>query len=438
MHVFVSSKLLPIKYYLKMNSSNLGDLVATFVTKLKKYSISSYPLNVPGSTTGEQLEAIVKALIIEDNDQLIEELNSVEFDFLIDKKLLRTTLSEFLETEKISFEKQIEIEYILKHEAPVPHKALLHDDWVASVDTLDVWILTGCYDGTAHIWNVQNGKHVLTIPAHTAAIKAVQWIRGDGILHTKDEHHFITCSYDETSMVWKWNNKSKQIDHIYTFMGHSRSVDCVNVNHDLVATGSYDHLLKIWSISDSEDVRSETKNKLRSPILTLEGHKEAITGCVWMNDFDLEAPSIVATVSTDNTIKLWDIELAQSKQVLTSSKAFTDIDYSKLNHLLLSSSCDRHIRLWDARIKEGSQIMNVYTSHEGWVDAVCWSSNNEFLFLSASYDTKVKQWDIRSSSAPLYEMSGHHDKVLAVNWSNPEYIVSGSADNQVKIFKDKK
>lgn len=421
-----------------MEQSNLGDLVATFVTKLSKYSISSHPLNVRGSTTGEQLEAIVKALLLEDNDQLADELNNVEFDFLIDKKLLRTTLSEFFETEKISFEKQIEIEYILKHEAPVPHKALLHDDWVAAIDTLDVWILTGCYDGTAHIWNAQTGKHLLTVPAHTAAIKAVQWVRGDAMLHTKSEHHFLTASYDETVMVWKWESKSNQIDHIYTLMGHSRSVDCVDVNNDLVATGSYDHLLKIWSLSDSEDARSETKNKLRSPILTLEGHKEAITGCAWMIDFDAESPSIVATASTDNIIKLWDIELAQSKQSLTSSKAFTDIDYSKLNHLLLSSSCDRHIRLWDARIREGSPVLNVYTSHEGWVDSVRWSSNDEFLFLSGSYDTKVKQWDIRSPHAPLYEMSGHHDKVLAVDWSNPEYIVSGSADNQVKIFKEKK
>ena len=32
---------------------------------------------------------------------------------------------------------------------------------------------------------------------------------------------------------------------------------------------------------------------------------------------------------------------------------------------------------------------------------------------------------------------GHTDKVLSCDWSNPEYIVSGGADNDMKIFKSK-
>ncbi len=32
-------------------------------------------------------------------------------------------------------------------------------------------------------------------------------------------------------------------------------------------------------------------------------------------------------------------------------------------------------------------------------------------------------------------MTGHEDKVLAVNWSLPQYMLSGGADNQLKVFK---
>ena len=32
-------------------------------------------------------------------------------------------------------------------------------------------------------------------------------------------------------------------------------------------------------------------------------------------------------------------------------------------------------------------------------------------------------------------MSGHDDKVLAVDWSMPQYMLSGGADNHLKIFK---
>ena len=32
-------------------------------------------------------------------------------------------------------------------------------------------------------------------------------------------------------------------------------------------------------------------------------------------------------------------------------------------------------------------------------------------------------------------MSGHEDKVLTVDWSMPQYMLSGGADNHLKIFK---
>ena len=40
-----------------------------------------------------------------------------------------------------------------------------------------------------------------------------------------------------------------------------------------------------------------------------------------------------------------------------------------------------------------------------------------------------------SSKAPLYDMQGHEDKILAIDWSVPQYMLSGGADNSLKIFK---
>ena len=40
-----------------------------------------------------------------------------------------------------------------------------------------------------------------------------------------------------------------------------------------------------------------------------------------------------------------------------------------------------------------------------------------------------------SPKGPLYDMSGHSDKVLAVDWSTPRYMLSGAADNELKIFR---
>lgn len=112
-------------------------------------------------------------------------------------------------------------------------------------------------------------------------------------------------------------------------------------------------------------------------------------------------------------------------------------------------------------ISEGAVCKSMFTSHTQWVQAVRWSTTQDHLFMSGAYDNNVKLWDTRrcvlvfnhsnnknkkkkinfniysSPKAPLFDLTGHEDKVLSCNWSNPKYLVSGGADNTVRIFKSK-
>lgn len=86
---------------------------------------------------------------------------------------------------------------------------------------------------------------------------------------------------------------------------------------------------------------------------------------------------------------------------------------------------------------EGTLVKNTYLGHTQWVQSVRWSTTNEYLFVSGAYDNHVKLWDYRSPKAPIFELIGHEDKVLACDWSNPRFILSGGSDNSVRIFKSK-
>ena len=430
------------------------------VTKQEEYATPTSVYQLNGSTSSLDLNNLINTLL----DDANEDWSQTDFDFILDGHIIRQTIIDHLEElsrdEPVTGEKQLEVEYIVKEKAPSPKSSLLHDDWVSSVDSNAKYIISGTYDGFVHIWTLK-GKHLIAIPGNHHPIKAVRWIDLSRIPDDAsipsfgdNDYGYVFGSHDEVVHVMKWNSKTNKVEIVFSCRGHQRSVDCVDVNGDLFASGSYDKLLKIWSLEVAdEDTGAENgkptikggKKKLKSnntswnktkvPVLTLSGHSEAITDLTWLSNKESKdvAPE-VATCSMDNTIRIWDIETSEAKQTLPSSKAFLNIAYSPLNNLILSGSSDRHIRLWDPRSESGSNVIQTFSTHRAWISSVAWSPVSDKHFISGSYDNEVKHWDIRSPKASLYDLIGHKDKVLCVNWSNQAYMISGAADNQLKIF----
>lgn len=118
-------------------------------------------------------------------------------------ELLRAPLSEHLSERHVSVEEVVLVEYVERFPAPEPQDCLEHDDWVSATQCGGEWlvcallllirgavsisyrhsncdfhlcrILSGSYDSTLHLWS-QKGTHLLTIPGHTGAVKAVAWV----------------------------------------------------------------------------------------------------------------------------------------------------------------------------------------------------------------------------------------------------------------------
>jgi ribosome biogenesis protein len=273
--------------------------------------------------------------------------SDVEFDFLVKAEFLKVSLGKHLKERDVSFEDVIEIEYVERFPAPEPQDCLLHDDWVSAIQACGEWILTGCYDNSVNIWNMK-GEHKLTLNGHDAPVKGVAWISmnedtGTGM--------FASGSKDQTIMIWEWDVNKNKAQCIFTCKGHERAVECVSVSPDgrQIASGSWDNLLKVWSATSLEDsevsskkLKSEEAN-VRTPLVTLEGHREAVSSVQWIDN------ATVLTSSWDHTLKIWDLSMRAIKNEIPGNKSFFDASYSSLNGMIVAASADKNIRLYDPR-----------------------------------------------------------------------------------------
>ncbi|KAJ6650186.1 Ribosome biogenesis protein WDR12 like [Pseudolycoriella hygida] len=225
-----------------------GQLQINFTTKQIQYAVSDTPYSVAANISTDELNTLVGTLLKESGSR-----KTVQFDFLVLGEFLRSRLGNHLKEREISFEDTIEIEYVEKCPPPEPQDCLFHDDWVASVHTMDKWILTGCYDYSINIWTTK-GKHVLTVSGHSAPVKAVAWVS----INDKTGV-FVSASQDQSALIWEWNIEENSAKCVVACKGHERSVESANVSPsaELFATGSWDTLLKIWSAGKIDKVVKE-------------------------------------------------------------------------------------------------------------------------------------------------------------------------------------
>lgn len=416
----------------------MGHVQVKFYTNQPQYAIPDNSYSVPANVGVDELNKLISS-------QLSSDINE-SFEFLIGGEFLRLSLDEHLQEKSLSSESVVEIQYVKREAAPEPGKSLLHNDWVSAVHSSDSLILTGSYDGVARVWNTSGELLLDTVKCagHSGQpIKCVTWISDD---ETGGRKRFVTGSHDETLLTWTWNRRENELDCVTACRGHGRSVDCVAVSPDgsQFCSGSWDTMLKLWSTAPvtSEETDEEPgerphkrkrghENKLvtRVPLMTLSGHSEGISSVAWIDETSL------CSASWDHSIRLWDLQQAATISTFMGSKAFFGVSYSSLCKQLIASSADRHIRLYDTRSTSGTDISCTFSSHTAWVSCVAWSPTHSHHFISGSYDQLVKLWDTRCPKGPLYDMSGHNDKVLAVDWSMPRFILSGAADNDLKIFR---
>lgn len=175
-------------------------------------------------------------------------------------------------------------------------------------------------------------------------------------------------------------------------------------------------------------------------LATLNGHDDRVW-CVSWNP----TGTILATCSTDKTVKLWT-NTNKEKNEWNCISTLSDghlrtirwISWSPCGNMIATASFDASISIWKKRIIDNEfEIVTNLEGHENEVKCTAWSSNGEHL-ASCSRDKSVWIWDICDDDQ--YECSSvltiHTQDVKHVVWHpHKSILASSSYDNTIKLFK---
>lgn len=285
-------------------------------------------------------------------------------------------------------------------------------------------LITGSYDKTAIVWNLETGEVLRTLKGHARCIRTLQF----------DDTKLVTGSMDNTLRIWNYHTGQC----IRTLEGHTDGVVHLNFNCRILASGSADSTIKIWNFRTGE-------------CFTLSGHTKAVNHVSIHKD-----STTVVSSSEDGSIRIWDLEKRSCARVLNGHMAPVQTAIPSMpgflhtffkqqikkpvlirrissgNSSSSSSSSDEEedVTASTALIRRrGSNSSN--TSDNSSIVSDC-ERSSEQVVISGSLDNTIKVWSLETGEC-LQTLFGHVQGIWTLAYDKLR-LVSGSNDGSLKLW----
>ncbi|MCL4298629.1 MAG: protein kinase [Anaerolineae bacterium] len=307
------------------------------------------------------------------------------------------------------------------HQAVLASRVLLtltgHTDDLRGIDFSPdgTRLATASWDGTAKVWDAASGQELLTLSGHADRVNRV--------VFSPDGTRLATNSFDDTIKIWD----AASDQELYTLLsGHEGGVFGLAFSPDgkHLATGNEDGTVQLWllpPVAKSANTSGEIKE-----LFTLVGHTAGVAEVEFSPD-----GKHLATASSDQTAKVWDITSGQELLTLSGHTLdLNDLSYSPDGTRLATASWDGTVKIWDTAT--GQLLLNL-TGHTSEVWDATFSPDGTRL-ATASPDGTAKLWDT-TSGRELITLAGHTGSVRKVTFSpDGTHLATASVDGTARVW----
>jgi division protein 1 len=270
--------------------------------------------------------------------------------------------------------------------------------------------------------HLESGSKIKELPAHSDHITAMDFDAPWGTL--------VTASLDDTVRVWDLDAGRC----IGMLEGHLSSVRCLQVEDNIVATGSNDASIRLWDLSKAEYAPQDNRVNKREA-------EEEDDGLAFENSADAP-PAPPPTIMQD--VPLFSLESHVDEITALHFKGDT----------LVSGSADKTLRQWDLVKGRCVQTLDVlWAAAQAQATAAApptsseWRPTGRAMDATADFvgaiqvfdaalacgtaDGMVRLWDLRSGQVHR-SLVGHTGPVTALQFDDV-HLVTGSADRSIRV-----
>ncbi|XP_049639721.1 kinesin-like protein KIF21A isoform X4 [Suncus etruscus] len=307
-----------------------------------------------------------------------------------------------------------------------------HTKAVLCVDSTDDLLFTGSKDRTCKVWNLVTGQEIMSLGGHANNVVSVKYCTYTSLVFTVSTSYVKVWDIrDSAKCLWTLTSSGQVTLGDACASNTSRTAALPSGENQinqiaLNPTGTFlyaasGNTVRMWDLK-----RFQSTGKLT-------GHLGPVM-CLTVDQIS-NGQDLILTGSKDHYIKMFDVTEGALGTV-SPTHNFEPPHYDGIEALtvhgdhLFSGSRDTGIKKWDLAQKD--LLQQVPNAHKDWVCALGIVPGSPTL-VSGCRGGLLKLWDV-DTFAPIGEVKGHDSPINAI-CTNMTHVFTAADDRTVRIWK---